>query len=207
MLWTTKAWGTRWTKNSTKEGGAQAARIENLQLGEIPVNSHTNKYGLMWGNMQPDTLFRLLEGNRGLFEILLCDARRKVYFDIDGDGEYDRLEAVKGAIASKFPNARMAISGSKTAKKTSYHIVLTNYFFDNHRGVAQKALARWVGTLPADLTVDKCVYARNQHFTCIRQSKPDGRIQQRIEGPEALTKHLVLHDFDDDAMDASGLDW
>jgi hypothetical protein len=52
-----------------------------------------------------------------------------MYFDIDKKGETDNnfLDKIKQDILEYFPNAEMAVSGSLTTEKVSYHIVLQNY--------------------------------------------------------------------------------
>ena len=147
----------------------------------------------------------LISKNHGVFEVILPSQKRKVYFDIDNEPAKSDLVKVKELIREKFPNAEMAISGSKTPKKDSYHIVLTNYFFENQQ--AQRALVHWLNTLPPELGFDTKVYTTNRNFKCINQSKIDGRVQEYISGSKDLKAHLVLYGFDDDAIDASTLEW
>ncbi|KAI9008252.1 hypothetical protein BC832DRAFT_539126 [Gaertneriomyces semiglobifer] len=51
------------------------------------------------------------------------------------------------------------------------------------------------------------VYNRNQNYKCIRQSKCGEPVQEYVEGSHTLSKHLVLHDFDDDAIDIATMDF
>lgn len=200
----TKAWKIEWFKNSGKDCGAQAWLIQNLKPGEYCITSQTSKHGRMWTNVNPEVLLKLIESNRGIYEIIVPHEKRKVYFDIDGT-ESLNLDAVKECILKRFPNARMDISGSVVPEKRSYHIVLSNYFFENQ--AAQKVLQRWVASLPKELGFDAAVYTTNRLMKCINQSKLDGRVQERVDGATDLRKHLILHGFDEDAVDAATLEW
>lgn len=200
-----KAWKIEWTKNASAENGAQAYCIGNMKDGEFCILSHTNKNGRMWTNVAPDVLVNLISKNCGVFEVITPSQKRKVYFDIDSEPAKSDLAKVKEIIKERFPDAQMAISGSKTPKKDSYHIILTNYFFENQQ--AQRALMHWISTLPSDLGFDNKVYTTNRNFKCINQSKLDGRVQKYISGSKDLKAHLVLYGFDDDAIDASTLEW
>jgi hypothetical protein len=200
-----KAWGCTWYKNTSADGGAQAYCINNLKDGEFCVVSHTAREGRMWSNVKPDELLKILQKNHGIFEVITPSQKRKVYFDIDCEPAKSDLPRIKNLIKERFPDASLAISGSHTEQKDSFHIVLTNYFFENQE--AQKALVHWLTTLPSDLGFDTSVYTTNRNFKCINQSKLDGRVQAYISGAKDLKAHLVLYGFDDDAVDASRLEW
>jgi len=198
-----KIWNVSWVKNSSGEGGSQAYCLSNLKPGEICIASHTKKEGRLWANITPSDLINLIEKNHGIFEVIPSTFKRKVYFDIDGEPGLN-LQEVKDAILTKFPNARMAISGSITLEKVSYHICLTNYFFKNQD--AQKCLIHWLTTLPENLGFDTKVYTTNRLMKCANQSKIDGRVQE-VHEPKSLVAHLILAGFDEDARDATELEF
>ena len=90
-----------------------------------------------------------------------------------------------------FPGAVMAISGSKTESKHSYHIVLTNYKIDNEE---QREVLKWIvkeKLHPMNDAFDWKVYTSNRCMKCVNQSKHnDNRIQEIIENND-LQSHLI----------------
>jgi hypothetical protein len=53
---------------------------------------------------------------------------------------------------------------------------------------------------------DPLVYTTNRNYKCINQSKPDKPVQEYLEGSQELSKHLIMHDFDEQAIDIATLD-
>ena len=187
-------------------GGAQSYLLNNTKE-DFCIHSHTNKIGRLWANTTLPEIIRLITGkSRGIYEIIAPTLKRKVYFDVDG---IVVLQDVIDTITQKFPNANLHISGNTEPKNgkpnASYHIVLSNYYFTDQN--QQKVLKRWVMSLPEALGIDQSVYTTNRLMKCINQSKLDGRIQKYISGSSLLSKHLILHDFDEDAIDATTLEW
>ena len=103
---------------------------------EIVLKSWTKKYGSMWGSTDIHTMDKLTKSNKGLYEVLTTYPQ-KIYFDIDKKdyndsiNNYDYLKTLKEIISEYFPDPDMAVSGSCTDDKTSYHIVLNNYILNN----------------------------------------------------------------------------
>ena len=91
----------------------------------------------------------------------------------------------------------------KKTLKHSYHIILSNYYckdlFDTQMSIKLFAMEN------VALGFDPLPYEKNQHVKAINQSKWESpkRVQAYIEGSRSLTKHLILHDFDKDAVDVS----
>ncbi len=179
-------WKHQWTKNATNNGGAMKKTIDNADDGDVIIHSMTKRLGRMWGSCTPKELIKLTTKNHGIQEVI-TKFPHKVYFDIDQKGkEESLLEKVKTQIHQYFPNARMAISGSITDEKTSYHIVLPQYTIQNEEDRSKmKIICRTLGE-----PFDKAVYTTNRNMKCINQSKPDGRVQEIIED-EKEKHHLI----------------
>ncbi|KAI9102586.1 hypothetical protein DFS34DRAFT_673885, partial [Phlyctochytrium arcticum] len=105
------------------------------------------------------------------------------------------LDLTKQKILERFPNGRLQIASCDSY----WHIVISNYYAKN-----LEAMRDTVGLFAAEhrnIGFDRKVYGRNQIFKCFNQSRKKG---EYIEG-DVPTKHLVLHDFDDDAIDIDTL--
>ena len=182
----------QWVQNASKECGAQSKVIEEAPSEDVVVKSWSKKRGQMWVSCKPEKCIKLLESDVGLYEVL-CKFPQKVYFDIDKTTnlECDGLEQMKSIIEMWFPGAVMAISGSKTESKHSYHIVLTNYKIDNEE---QREVLKWIvkeKLCPMDDAFDWKVYTSNRCMKCVNQSKHnDSRIQEIIENDD-LQSHLI----------------
>ena len=130
------AWKINWLKNVSNDGGAMAEVIRYEKPDEIVLKSWTKKYGSMWGSTNINNMDKLIKSNKGLYEVLTTYPQ-KIYFDIDKKdyndsiNNYDYLKTLKGIIYEYFPDPDMAVSGSCTDDKTSYHIVLNNYILNN----------------------------------------------------------------------------
>ena len=198
-----KIWNIRWLKNDTKECGAQAEVIARAKSDEIVIASFTQKNGRMWANTLPANLLNLTATNKGIYEIIQADKPRKVYFDVDGSPTLE-LKTVVDVIEKQFPGARFQISGYENETKHSYHITLSNYYFKDQ--AAQHSFVAWIHTLSDDLGIDTKVYSPNRLMKCALQSKNNLLIQEVIQGM-VRSKHFILTDFDDDAMDAALIDW
>ncbi|KAJ3029268.1 hypothetical protein HDV00_009680 [Rhizophlyctis rosea] len=164
----------------------------------FPVVSYTKTHGWIWTSVTKDDLVRLIQKNHGIYEVIPESFKRKVYFDVDKTET--SLEEIKKIILDRFPNARLQISG----RPDSYHIILSNYYADNlEKMIPIKKFAME----HVEHGFDKSVYTRNRNMKCINQSKPQQPIQEYIEGSKTLTKHLILHDFDDDAVNIDTIDF
>ena len=199
-----------WLKNQTKEDSAQAKLLADVPEDKRFVISHTQKNGRLYAIVSFDEMKKkLCKKNRGIFEIITTDHKRKVYFDIDSY-DYDPLIEVKQIILDKFEDATMQISGSieKDEKsertKYSYHIILSNYYFINYED--QNLIKLWVLRQDDKLGFDASVYSKNQLMKCINQSKShSSRVQNYISGSKDISKHFILFDFDEDEKNAYDL--
>ncbi|KAI8999650.1 hypothetical protein BC832DRAFT_594520 [Gaertneriomyces semiglobifer] len=186
-----------WKGNSNPDpSGAMDYIINNLQPGQFPILSYTIKYGRLWGALTLEEITRIIQTNHGIHEILHPDMKRKVYFDVDKSTLPSN--EIKEIILKRFPNANMQISG----REGSWHITLSNYYAQN-----LSATLNTLRPFAVEHGFDRKVYNRNQNYKCIRQSKRGEPVQEYVEGSHTLSKHLVLHDFDDDAIDIATMDF
>lgn len=186
-----KVWKTRFWKNITKlEGGAQAQAIKNVGANEVCIASQTVKNGRMWGITTPQNLLTLLEDNHGIYD-LITKFPHKIYFDIDKKENLKggSLQYFKDLINEVFPDADMAISGSITDVKESYHITLNNYMIHNEEERTQvRMIVKHLKT--KDSAFDWKVYTKNRQMKSVNQSKLDGRVQCIIENDD-IKKHCI----------------
>jgi hypothetical protein len=183
-----KVWKIPFFKNVTKEGGAMKDAISACNNNEVVIHSQTVKNGRMWGHTEPIILANLIEKNYGIYEVI-TNFPHKLYFDIDGDTSCN-LQVVKEIINQFFPNADIAVSGSITEKKISYHIICDNYtIHDEEERIYIKTIVKHICTTIND-SFDWKVYTKNRNMKCINQSKDDGRVQQIIENDD-YKKHLI----------------
>jgi hypothetical protein len=182
------SWKVEFLKNATENGGAMTECIKNCKENQIIIHSFTTKFGRMWGCVEPLQLLKLIEKNKGLYEVI-TKYPHKVYFDIDCNieehyqpiNENEYLEDIKKVINEYFPNCNFAISGSITDKKISYHIVLNNYTIKNEdERNYMKYIVKYINE-NINNGFDWKVYTKNRNMKIINQSKPDGRIQEIIE--------------------------
>lgn len=179
-------------KNDNGNGGAMADAISNAKTSDIIFHSQTKKQGRLWGSMNPEKALVSIQANHGLYEVL-AKFPRKVYFDIDkkrnGANPDEFLDLCKTQILSVFTAGSMAISGSITDEKLSYHIVLNNYLIENEEQLQH--VKRLIKQLKQqNESFDLNVYKRNQNMKSPNQSKLDGRIQEVIEGDD-LKSHFI----------------
>ncbi|KAJ3270610.1 hypothetical protein HK104_004891 [Borealophlyctis nickersoniae] len=180
----------RWTS------GTQDYVLEHLEPGQFPVLSLTPTYGRIWAAVTFEDICHLIKRNRGIYEILKPDLKRKVYFDVEQSTL--SLNQVKEIILKRFPNARMHISGHEG----SWHVTLFNYFAKDLESTLDI-----VRKFAEENGFDKGVYTKNRNFKCINQCKRSQPVQAYVEVSKVLHKHLALHDFDDDAIDIDTLDF
>ena len=117
-----------WLKNITNSGGAQNEVIKNKASTDLIIHCQNQDHGRMWCCMTEDELLENTKKNNGLYEVITTYPH-KVYFDIDNDGKPEEgfYNKIVDKITELFPNPDIAISGSITENKTSYHIILNNY--------------------------------------------------------------------------------
>jgi len=174
-----------WFKNDDDKGGAMAHAISSKKNDEICIISETQKNGRIWSTIEPNKFIKFLSKNLGLYEII-TDYPHKMFFDIDKKGPSTEtfISDIKDIILTYFPNAEMAISGSVTDEKTSYHIVLQNYVI--HNSNEQSLIKSVIIYINKNIcnSFDYVVYSKNRNMKCINQSKQDGRVQEIIENQD-----------------------
>ena len=184
--------GLPFFKNDSEECGAMAEAIRVCPPGNVVVWSFTKREGKQWGNVSPAVFLRLIQINRGMYEVISAFPH-KVYFDIDkkGAAAAGYLESVKAVIVKYFPGAVMAVSGSVVESKTSYHIVLQNYLIRSEEDRQYvKHTCKHIN-LTEDDAFDWKVYTTNRNMKCVNQAKPDDvRVQVILENPD-VTAHCI----------------
>jgi hypothetical protein len=188
---------TTFWKNDTSTGGAMKAAIDNCPFNHVVLHTQTRKNGRTWGHCSPDRLLNLVKKNNGVYEVITkfpC----KVYFDIDKTvkppeelpNANEFLTRIKQYIEQTLPDGDMAISGSVTDTKISYHIILNNYSINSKEELAiVRAIAKHMSRT-MDSSIDTAVYTKNRNMKCVNQSKDDGRVQEIIENQD-LKKHMI----------------
>ena len=181
-----------WLKNQTKEGGAMEEVLKTKKEDDIAFNIISKKFGRMWGSCDNTTALKLIEKNSGLNEIL-HKFPMKVYFDIDKTENLkaDDITTYKNIILKYIPDAKMAISGSETNEKHSYHITLTNYVFNDmiERDDFKIFVKEYL--FEEDNGFDTKVYTKNRNMKCINQSKPGCSRVQMILEDDKMENHFI----------------
>jgi len=185
-------WKTHFFKNISENGGAMAEAISTHDKAkDIIIHSDTQKHGRIWGYTQPLKLLELIKANKGIYEVITAYPH-KLYFDIDkkGDVKESFLNDIKETINKYFPNADLAVSGSVTPEKVSYHIISNNYTIHNaeEREYVKQIIKHLCENV--DDSFDWKVYTKNRNMKCINQSKRDGRVQEIVEN-EDYRRHLI----------------
>ena len=178
-----------WLKNASADCGAMKLVIDSKSTNNV-VWSKTKKYGNMWADVSDNELIKLTTKDNSIYEVI-CSFPHKIYFDIDGDNkDYDIYEKIVPKIDELFPDADMAVSGSKSDVRQSYHITLNNYLIKNENDRQSiKSLAKYL-KLNFDDGFDDKVYTNNRNMKCINQSKEDGRIQAIVLNKD-VKKHFI----------------
>src|SRR5437016_6209366 len=197
------AWKITTYRNQGK-CGAQNKMLEDIGCMNdgapedvFPILSHTPRYGRWWGAANLKQLSQIIKKDQGIYEILTKNGKRKVYFDVDKTDK--TLEEIEEIILKHFPGAVLQISGYLG----SYHIILSNYYAENNDAMWQIKL---FCSHYKEYGFDAKVYTKTRNMKCINQSKsktiskgvPRPPRQLYIKGSEVLSKHLIMHDFDDD---------
>jgi hypothetical protein len=189
-----------WLKNASENGGAMKIVIDSKPTENNVIWSQTKKNGKMWADVSNSQLLKILEKDNSIYEVI-HKFPHKVYFDIDADNkDYDIYEKIVPKLNELFPTAEMAVSGSKSEIRQSYHIVLNNYLIKNEEERSfMKSLVKYFKQTIDDGFDDK-VYTKNRFMKCINQSKEDGRIQAIIlnDNPK---KHLITTFINETVLD------
>ena len=180
-----------WLKNTSDEGGAMKMVIDSAPEGNIIINLVSKKHGRMWADVTPEELKKITTKDNGIYEVITAYPH-KLYFDIDMNGEPNDnfLNTCVNSINELFPDGDLAISGSITDKKTSYHVVLNNYMINSkeERGYI-KGVVNYLNENVSS-AFDTKVYTNNRNMKCINQSKGDKRIQKLITNDD-INKHFI----------------
>ena len=189
-----------WLKNASANGGAMKMVIDSTPKDNNVIWSQTKKYGKMWSDVSNDQLLKLLEKDNCIYEVIHTFPH-KLYFDIDADNkDYDIYEKIVPKLNILFPNADMAVSGSKSDIRQSYHIILNNYLIKNEEDRSLiKSLVKYFKQTIDDGFDDK-VYTKNRFMKCFNQSKEDGRIQSIVLNNNP-NKHLITTFFNEVIFD------
>lgn len=186
-----------WLKCSSEVKGALRMVIDSKGKNEVVVKSQTKKMGHIFTSMSPECLLSKIEKENGLYEII-DSYPHKLYFDMDQKAEPsdDYYPLIINAINEIFPDGDMAISGSVTAQKTSYHITLNNYLIKNEaeRDALKEIILHLKDTVHESF--DTRVYNSNQSMKAVNQAKEDGRIQTIVLNTD-LKKHLITCFFNE----------
>ncbi len=159
--------------------------MQHCDVDEVVITSQTQKHGRMWAAVKADKLLELLASNHGINEVLTTFPH-KVFFDLDKKGRHpEYLEWAVDQIEQLLPGAQLAVSGSITDEKTSFHATVQNYAISNIAD--QKAMHLIAERLDG---FDEKVYTKNHNMKCVNQSKLDGRIQAVVTEPN-LRMHLI----------------
>lgn len=180
--------------------------IKHKRQGEIIIHRFYKKYGKdaefrAWSACDPLHILPHLIKNNDLYENITAYPH-KVYFDIDGkpaEGKTkidDYLPEYLHIINKLFKNANIAVSGSITDKKISFHITLSNYLITNDDEREQiKKLSTLLNRARNSDEFDFKVYDKNRAMKFINQSKPQENRPQKIMIGEPRA-HFITAFFD-----------
>lgn len=202
---TFKLYNIEWVGNASENGGAQNKVLSEREPNQITIHSAA-QYGRIWTNVTPIQLLTLIHHDINLMEVISLYPH-KVYFDVDkkpDDTPADvYLSKILSSINNIFPDADIAVSGSITSEKLSYHICLHNYLIQDE--VEKEKLKQIAGWLYDNVSegFDKSVYSRNRNMKTLNQSKPPTpqkplRRVQRILQNSTTTKHFITCFFPED---------
>jgi len=180
--------------------------IKHKRQGEIIIHRFYKKYGKdaefrAWSACDPLHILPHLIKNNDLYENITAYPH-KVYFDIDGkptEGKTkidDYLPEYLHIINKLFNGANIAVSGSITDKKISFHITLSNYLITNDDQREQiKKLTILLNRARNSDEFDFKVYDKNRAMKFINQSKPQENRPQKIMIGEPRA-HFITAFFD-----------
>ena len=184
-----------WIKNASQDCGALHESIKTKKDDEICVYIESQKNGRMWTSCSPSHLLTMLTKDINMYEVITKGLKHKCHFDIDCDLKNCKdgltsLETYKKIILSYIPDAILAISGSETEEKHSYHIVITNYTINDEK--QRDNFQHFVTGLHEENNGFDCkIYTNNRYMKIINQSKRyDPRIQEIIENDDPKN-HLI----------------
>jgi hypothetical protein len=188
-----------WLKNASADGGAMQMVINSKGINNV-IWHKSNSRGNMWADVSNDELLKICSKDNQIYEVINCFPH-KVYFDIDADNkDYDIYEKIIPKINELFPDADMAVSGSKSDVRQSYHICLNNYLIKNENDRQMiKSLVIYLNK-NFDDGFDGKVYTKNRNMKCINQSKEDKRYQNIILNNDPK-KHFITTFINNNILD------
>ena len=167
-----KLWGPTWNKGT----GGQDISIQNKKDNEIIIAYHSEKRGRAWACCPINQIEKLIQSNRGLYEVLESYPK-KLYFDVDFEDPPDDfcqesfLNMLTIDIQEYYPNVQFSVSGSVTSSKASIHLVATNYIIKDEVQLEQcKQIAKAIWS--KQISLDWKVYTKN------RQMKLSDKVNQ-----------------------------
>jgi len=195
-----KLWGLTWNKGT----GGQDISIKTKKDDEIIIAYHSEKRGRAWACCPLNQIEKLVQPNRGLYEVLESYPK-KLYFDVDFADPPDDfcqesfLNMLTIDIQEYYPNAQFSVSRSVTSFKASFHLVATNYIIKDDLQLEQcKQIAKAIWT--KQNSVDWKVYTNNRQMKIVGQSKPNKSIQEAIS-EHKITDFLITCFFNENCMD------
>ena len=196
--------GVNWLKNGTTGTGAQAMVISSAPDDNIIISSVNKWYNRCYADITPAAILNLINYDINLCEIITHE-KHKIYFDIDANtSEIEQkdnfLSSILADINLLFPSSDVAVSGSETNYKYSYHITLNNYLcIDKIDKDILKQIVKYLKIKHSSF--DDVVYKKNQQMKTIKQSKFNDksgytRIQNIIINDDPK-KHIITAFFND----------
>ena len=191
---TKTVYGVNWLKNKhLKQGGAQKLVIDSKPKGHIVVSALTHHYGALYADVSPEEMLNLIKHDIYLKEII-TEYPAKVWFDLDiipNEKNIDNnfLNNILNKLNDIFPNGDMAVSGSVTDTKISYHIISNTYIIKNNKDLElMRNIAQYLNNTVDD-GFDITVYKNNQSMKTINQSKPITK-----ESPLKRVQNIIIND-------------
>lgn len=187
-----------WLKNKSKDGGAMNEVIAKSKPEEMIVHIESKKLGRLWTAIEPDNIFKLLEKNINLYEVL-ATYPQKIHFDVDINEnlQSNDLDLIKKIIYDHIPDAELSISGSETETKHSYHIIVNNYVLNNEQEKLNFKMFVKNTLYPIHNGFDWKIYTNNRNMKMINQSKKDCVRVQTIIEDENIKNHIITSFFKD----------
>jgi len=203
----------KWLKN-LDSGGAQKYLIDNKKDDNIIIKSEAKFKkkkddiirNTLWASILPENFLNIILENNNLYEVI-CSYPHKVYFDIDckkikndiNDKDFENL--IINTINDFFPNSDMAISGSITDNKISFHIILNNYMIQNEKDRTYINLIVLYLKNNVHSSFDNLVYTNNRNMKIINQSKFNDERVQKIIYNDDIKKHCITCFFNTHILD------
>ena len=161
--------------------------------------------------IHPDAALNIAKNDNHLYEIVVTDRPRKLYFDMDIKCDANELDDemvyrndVVNMVKEHFGDVDVVLSGSahETSDgkgKISYHVVVPSVVYDNH-GDMLHHIHNYVTSDAMMDDADRAVYDRNRAMKMINQSKAsDTRRVQHILVGEDPRDHFITAFFPSDA--------